>query len=98
MNDRPRGFRIAARRQMRSAAWISYGSNPTPIPCVLWNVSEGGAHLTAAHSNIVPDRFVLILNKDDPSRRDCRVVWRKRQHMGVEFIDPNEARMATRRA
>ncbi len=90
-----RGFRNFARRTSRIAAWISYGSNPTPIPCVLWDLSEGGARLTAAHVNILPDRFTLILDKKDAAHRLCRVVWRRRQHLGVQFVDPGlEARVA----
>jgi hypothetical protein len=88
LDDHPRSTRYSSRRQTRSPAWISYGLSSTLIPCVLWNVSEGGARLTAAHSNILPDRFVLILNKSDQTHRLCRVVWRRQQHLGVQFVEP----------
>ncbi len=63
-----------------------------PIPCVLWDVSEGGARITAAHSNILPDMFVLLLNKATNEQRHCQVVWRRKPHIGIKFIEAGEAR------
>ena len=90
-----RGIRNFARRTSRSAASIVCGAGATPVPCVIWNLSEGGARLTAAHSSILPDRFMLILNnKTEQAQRHCRVVWRKNNHIGVRFVDPaSEARI-----
>ena len=80
------------RKKTRVPAWISSGDSETPIPCVLWDVSEGGARITAAHSNILPDAFVLILNQATQAHRFCQVVWRRKPHLGIKFVDPAEAR------
>jgi hypothetical protein len=76
------------RKKTRLPAWISYGGSPTPIPCVLWDLSDGGARITAAHSNMLPDTFVLILNRATKAHRFCNVVWRRQPHIGIKFVDP----------
>lgn len=92
MRRQPLDVRHHHRKKTRVPAWISYGGNPTPIPCVLWDVSEGGARITAAHSNILPDAFVLILNRASNAHRFCQVVWRRQPHIGIKFIALSEAR------
>jgi PilZ domain-containing protein len=96
LRSRPLDFRNFDRKKTRVPAWISYGASPTPIPCVLWDVSEGGARITAAHSNILPDMFELILTGNGNARRYCQVVWRRKPHIGIRFIEPSEARVAPR--
>jgi hypothetical protein len=88
----PLDVRHHGRKKTRVPAWISYGGSTTPIPCVLWDVSEGGARITAAHSNMLPDAFVLIMNRASDAHRFCQVVWRRKPHLGIKFIDPSEAR------
>jgi hypothetical protein len=56
------------------------------IPCVLWDISEGGARIAAAHGNALPDVFGLFLTKDGKSRRFCQVVWRRGSQLGVRFV------------
>ena len=92
MRSHPLDFRSFDRKRTRVPAWISYGASPTPIPCVLWDVSDGGARITAAHSNILPDMFELILTRNGTARRYCQVVWRRKPHIGIKFIEPSEAR------
>ena len=81
---------------MRRPAWIGFGASPTAISCVIWDQSEGGARLTAAHSNILPDIFMLFLTRDGKSYRYCRVKWRKRPYLGVQFIAASESRVLAR--
>ena len=42
------------------------------ISCVLWDISEGGARIAAAHGDALPSVFGLFLTKDGKSRRFCR--------------------------
>jgi hypothetical protein len=81
---------------MRRPAWIAFGNSPTPVNCVVWDLSEGGARLTAAHSNVLPDIFVLFLTKDGKSPRYCRVKWRKKPYLGIQFVEPSEGRALIR--
>jgi hypothetical protein len=81
-----REARRSRRVPKRHAAWISLNSTSTPIPCVLWDLSDGGARLAAPRSNVLPPMFNLILTKDGKSQRLCRVVWRSQAQVGVQFI------------
>jgi hypothetical protein len=58
-----------------------------PIPCVVWDISEGGARIAAARAIGFPDRFALLTGKDAKSCRFCHVVWRREGQLGVRFIE-----------
>jgi hypothetical protein len=77
---------------MRRAAWIGLCESTVPIRCMVWDLSEDGAKLTAPHGDDLPDVFALILANDGKSHRYCRVVWRKGTYLGVRFIEAEEAR------
>jgi hypothetical protein len=93
MLARQRDLRKSQRKPKRQAAWISSGSTRMPIPCVIWDLSEEGARLAPARVNVVPDLFTLNLTRDGKSRRVCRVVWRKKPHLGVRFVEPSSVEM-----
>ncbi len=95
MRRHPLDLRHHHRKNTRLAAWISHGECATPIPCVLWDVSEGGARITAAHSDSLPDTFVLITNQATSAHRFCEVVWRRQPHLGIKFVDPSEGRVVS---
>lgn len=88
--------RNSERKPMRRPAWIGFGASPTPVACVVWDQSDGGARITAAHSGVLPDIFVLFLSRDGKSFRYCRVKWRKKPYLGVQFIPPAEGRVLAR--
>jgi len=83
MPGRQHEQRKSARKPKRQAAWISNDAGGCPIPCVLWDLSEGGARLAPARANVVPDVFTLLLTRDGKSHRLCRVAWRKKPYIGV---------------
>jgi PilZ domain len=88
-----RELRKAKRTRRRNAAWIVLSSASVRIPCVLWDVSDSGARIAAAHANTLPHVFCLLLGNDGKSRRFCRVVWRQGGQVGVRFIDEAAADM-----
>src|SRR6266849_1975067 len=88
MPGRQRDLRKTQRKPKRQAAWISYGGTRTPIPCVIWDLSDEGARLASGRLNILPALFTLNLTRDGKSSRLCRVVWRKKPHLGVRFVEP----------
>jgi hypothetical protein len=79
------------RTHRRQAAWVVLDGGVAKIPCVLWDISEGGARIAAAHGNALPDVFGLFLNKDGKSRRFCQVVWRRGSQLGVRFVEDEVA-------
>jgi hypothetical protein len=58
---------------------------------VIWDLTDGGARLASARLNALPDFFTLNFTKDGRSSRPCRVAWRKKPHVGVQFIDQAQA-------
>ena len=87
MSREPRESRRSKRVHRRQAAWIVLDGGMTELPCVLWDVSDGGARIAAARASLVPDAFDLFLSKDGKSHRFCRVAWRRGGYLGVQFVD-----------
>jgi PilZ domain-containing protein len=78
--------RKSKRHPARRAAWINLGNHCPPVRCVLWDISPGGARLTAARKlEDLPDQFSLVLN--EAVERKCRVIWRKGRFLGIAFIN-----------
>jgi hypothetical protein len=57
-------------------------------PCILTNLSNGGANLAGIRASTIPDEFRLRTPLGD--RRPCRVVWRTENALGVRFTDGGE--------
>jgi hypothetical protein len=47
-------------------------------------LSESGAALDVSYTLDIPDEFDLVMETDQ-LRRQCRVVWRKENRLGVTF-------------
>jgi PilZ domain len=54
-------------------------------PCVMADVSAGGARLLVKPTANVPNRFILLLSRDGELRRECFVAWRSVNKIGVRF-------------
>lgn len=78
--------RSMVRRDARYGVWIAYGDDRTLVPCTLLDVSENGASLMLPGNEDVPDEFVLLLSEGGRVRRQCRVTWRRKDKVGVEFV------------
>ena len=83
----PQNKRKTSRRPMRRAATIVLGERGQPIPCVIWDISEGGARLAVAHSlATLPNNFTLVLCKSALVQRKCKIVWTDARFVGVKFV------------
>jgi hypothetical protein len=58
-----------------------------PFVCVLWDVSEGGARLSAPTMSKIPNEFTLLLSRDTLAGTHCHVIWRESDQIGVEFAE-----------
>jgi hypothetical protein len=85
--DQRREGRKTKRTHRRQAAWVVLDGGGNRFPCVVWDISEGGARIAAARANTLPDVFGLFLTKDGKSRCFCRVAWRRGGQLGVQFVD-----------
>ena len=82
----PAEKRKQVRRPLRRPAWIDRGPGTAALECVLWDISDGGAKLAAAHGrDQLPHRFELVLANGN-LRRECRVRWRGKKFVGVAFV------------
>jgi hypothetical protein len=79
-------LRKSKRRPSRYAAWINLGDHCPRLRCVIWDISDGGARLTAARKvEDLPDRFSLITS--EAVARNCRVIWRNGRFIGIAFVN-----------
>ncbi len=86
--DRPAVDNVERRRTPRLRTYkggsIIFGT-AAAIECLVRNLSESGAALELRTAITVPDTFTLVI-KPEFVRRECRVVWRSRTRLGVEFV------------
>lgn len=62
---------------------IIFGVGST-VDCIVRNLSATGACLEIASPVGIPDEFELQI-KPDSTKRDCRVVWRSANRIGLYF-------------
>ncbi len=70
-----------SRRTMR-AARISFDREN--MTCTVRNISATGAALEGANLAKTPDRFVLVMEMESAAR-PCKVIWRNKTQIGVQF-------------
>jgi len=76
------------RRKPIGADGFLYGLEGQPIgPCQVKDVSEGGAMLAHSAPDELPGQFVLSLSRNGQVRRQCKMVWRANNHIGVRFTE-----------
>jgi len=74
------------RHQTRRVATVSFGADKPPVPCVILDISDGGARLAVEHPLAdLPEHFTLNLFKDGSVSRGCEVVWTDTKFVGVRF-------------
>jgi len=61
------------------------------------DVSAFGAQLELENALTLPDKFVLLLSHDGRLRRQCIVVWRTQNAVGIEFNPPFPTKLNPRR-
>ena len=82
-------LRKSERRSFGQQAWIkAYISGvESLVACKVTDVSPGGARLAFRSAGDIPERFGLRFSKTAQTSKACRVVWRTRDVIGVEFVD-----------
>jgi hypothetical protein len=53
--------------------------------CTILDISTQGGQVRLDAKVTVPDHFVLWLTKTGSVRRECRVVWRRENYLGLQF-------------
>jgi hypothetical protein len=83
--ERRKHFRVC----WNVAATIYDADRHLERPCILSDLSAGGAKLSGVRANTIPDEFRLRTPNGD--RRTCHVVWRTDHELGVRFTDRSES-------
>ena len=76
--------RIAARRRVMKNALMVFRNGYCTHRCVILNLSETGAQLMPSDIMQCPSEFVL--KPSIGQERDCEVVWRKGELVGVRYV------------
>jgi hypothetical protein len=73
------------RRPFNYPGWLEGGSGRL-IPCIVADISQGGAQLHLHDDITLPARFSLWFTRDGKIKRGCRIVWQKANRVGVSFF------------
>ena len=82
MRERRKNFRV----EWNSPGKIYHRSGRFAGLCTVSNFSNGGAKIIGLEPSTVPDEFILRISPHGHDHR-CRVAWRSKDGLGVEFID-----------
>jgi hypothetical protein len=66
---------------------IVLGISAPTRPCLIKNISNGGARLDIGLLLDLPDRFALLTSSSANRRRECRLVWRSEFEAGIKLLD-----------
>jgi hypothetical protein len=73
---------------------VDVADGTAPFECALLDISEKGARILSDAPQKIADQVVLLLGQRG-ARRRCKVVWRKGNEIGLEFV---KERVLTRKA
>ena len=75
------------RQSLDYPCWLSLGPGQPPIECRLSNVSKSGALLVCDTADVqIADEFALYLTRDGNIGRQCKVVRREKNTVGLHFV------------
>jgi hypothetical protein len=75
-----------ARKSLRQPGWITLDGGFAVRPCVVQDISSAGAKITADGASALPGTLRLAFARDARTGRNCQVVWRRGNSIGVKFI------------
>ena len=73
------------RRVVRQVGRVVQADGSDFGACEMVDISETGAYLKVETPDTLPDQFILLLSKNARVRRQCAVVWRSGNSIGVRF-------------
>lgn len=75
--------RASPRQKSHAEAWADPGGMAPAIPCKVIDISSAGAKLSFQPGSNLPEIFNL---RAGHTTRSARVVWRRKDQIGVEFL------------
>jgi hypothetical protein len=79
--------RKTKRKRLTYRAFILSGDGPKP--CIVEEVSAGGARIVSTHSVEVPADFMLTFSERGAPCHKCHVVWRTNLRVGISWSGPD---------
>ena len=77
--------RRAPRRPCDVSAWIRAEGSFATQPCQILDRSQTGVGLAIADARRIPNRFILLLSRNETSRH-ASIRWRRSTRIGAEFL------------
>lgn len=89
--DRRKDIRV----EWNSSGRFFNGDSPSGRPCVVVNLSTGGAKIVLPPKTVITDTFRLRITPHSPLR-ECMIVWRNGDVAGAQFVQPVEQQRPVR--
>lgn len=77
--------RMEQRLRQFQTGKIFFKQSAVPVDCIVHDATANGNRLTVMSSSKLPKKFTL-LNMFDGVERQCKLVWRERNDVGVRFV------------
>jgi hypothetical protein len=74
------------RKSLRQPGWITLDGGFAARPCVVQDISSTGAKITVEDPNVLPAKLRLAFTRDARTGRNCEVVWRRGNSVGIKFV------------
>jgi hypothetical protein len=74
------------RKSLRQPGWITLDGGFAARQCVVQDLSSTGAKIIIDDPNMLPAKLRLAFARDARTGRNCEVVWRRGQSVGVKFV------------
>jgi hypothetical protein len=83
-NGKKRRFQ---RKAFERIVALDLGEGSASTSCEIIDISDGGARLRPlmCTPKVLPERFTLLLSACGRVRRNCKVIWRSANELGVQF-------------
>jgi PilZ domain-containing protein len=75
-----------ARKRLSQPGWITLDGGFAARQCVVQDISASGAKVTIEDSNTLPAKLRLAFSRDARTGRNCEVVWRRGNSVGIKFV------------
>jgi len=72
------------RTEVNEPAYVSSGGSV--MHCMIVNISAEGAAIDVENAAFVPERFRLVMANDSSEVYECRVIWTKKNRLGLSFV------------
>jgi hypothetical protein len=88
MLERRRHQREILSKTVTIPCWVVREGRPN-LRCTLVDISEAGARLMIEKPSDLADRFTIAMTERGIPQRQCKLVWRGKNDVGVAFESPN---------